>query len=171
MTYVKCGMCKKEYPMKDLKLDKSQNFMLCSNCYSSVQSKINEGMSKSKSYDDYDDFDEPKEKKQSIFSKITGFFSGGKKKEEPKNNPIKMGEDINVKRNGPIITKDEPMLKRAKSVPTEEKIKYLCNKCFYKFQLKQNTRIKLCPMCGSKEIEQIKDMDADSILRSVDEMR
>lgn len=171
MTYVKCAICKKEKEMKDLKLDKSKNIMVCNDCYSSIQNQINTGMNKSQVFeDDFDDFSKSKNSNSGFFSKIKSFFSSPKTKKKINDNPITLGEDISAKRTGPIFTKDEPVIKKPK-VQKKEKVKYLCNKCLYKFSLRQNTRIRLCPMCGSKEIEPILDMDANSILKDVDNMR
>jgi len=194
MTSIKCAICKKEYPMRELKLDKSQNFLVCNGCYNKMQSSMKDGNKQSNQNSQKTAFNmnsAPKEQAKKInfsesnygdnyntkpkngpglFSKIKSFFSSSKNDDyyDLKEKSMKINDDIDaVKRKGPLIVKEEPIYKKNKTAVREDKVKYQCNKCRQKFKLKNNTRIKTCPLCGSKEIERYRELDADTLLSSI----
>lgn len=162
MTHVKCAKCKEELPMSELKLDKSGNFLVCSECYDAMQSQINSPRSEHKN-------------SPGFFSRLGSLFAKKKERKyddeildltKTNNKGIQVNEDITGQRKI-IIAKDEPLVKRNDKVKKEEKQRYICNKCNYKFKLSRDTRIKSCIYCGNRDISEYKELDADSILRSL----
>ncbi len=49
---------------------------------------------------------------------------------------------------------------------SQRSIRYLCLNCKYSFSIKENSTVaRRCPYCGSENIVELKEKDADEILR------
>jgi len=157
MTYVRCARCKKEMPMDDLRMDRSGNYLVCPECYAQMQSEINAEIPA--------DIKKKTHKKDGMFSKLFSFFLK-KNEKKPVFEIVSENPDDDSEETKPIVVKDQPLPEKEKKKP--EKIKFICNRCKYKFKLKEDTRINHCLMCGSKDIEPYQELDANTILNSVD---
>jgi len=158
MTYVRCARCKKEMPMDDLRMDRSGNYLVCPDCYAQMQSEINAEIPK--------DIKTTNKKKDSMFNRLFSFFKKNKEEKPVFEIVSENPEDDEETTTKPIVVKEQQLPKKEKK--REEKIKFICNRCKYKFKLKENTRINHCLMCGSKDIEPYQELDANTILNSVE---